>query len=328
MNAFKYARPESLAAARSLFASSGARVDLKAGGTDLLGRLKEGTARPDMVIHLGAIRDLGADIVLAADGSLAIGALATLASVAAHRGLRGPFRAVAEAADQAATPQIRNVGTVGGNLGQRPRCWYFRDATFHCLKKGGEMCYAVDGENRYHAIFGNATCNIVHPSNLAPALLALDATVHIATAKETRSVPLSGFFVRPEEDVTRECILRDGDILTRVTVPAPAAGTRSSYFEAREKLTFDWALAACAAAVTLEGGKVAAARIVLTAVSPVPVRLRRVEEALVGKPLAEETIAAAAAFAAEGATPLRDNVYKVELVKAVTRRALSACRFE
>jgi xanthine dehydrogenase YagS FAD-binding subunit len=182
-----------------------------------------------------------------------------------------------------ATPLIRGLATVGGNLCQRPRCWYFRHPDYHCTKKGGTTCFAAEGENKYHAIFDNVTCNIIHPSNLAPALWALDATVHITGPKGPSQISIADFWVLPEEDIKTEIVLDEDQFVTGVSMAPLGAGSASWYMEVREKQSYDWALTACAARIDLSGSQVKDVRIVLGAVAPVPLRKVSAEEVLSGK---------------------------------------------
>jgi xanthine dehydrogenase YagS FAD-binding subunit len=311
-------------AAEAAAASAKPGAMLKGGGTDLIERMKEGVARPDSLVNLLSVKEIYG--IAETEGVIRIGAAATLADVARDELLKKAAQGLADAAHEAATPQVRNRGTVGGNLCQRPRCWYFRNDTYKCSKKGGEICYSIEGENKYHAIFENTTCNIVHPSNLAPSLWSLDADIEIAeaTGAESRrkSIPIGEFWVRPEEDISRENILKPGQVITAVSFKRPAAGTGTSYVETREKDSFDWALTAAACRVTLDQGKVKECRVVVSAVAPTPMRLKAVEEMIAGKSIDDALAKAAGEKALEGATPLRDNGYKVRLLAVTVARAL------
>ena len=221
------------------------------------------------------------------------------------------------------TPLIRNKATVGGNLCQRPRCWYFRHPDYPCSKKGGETCYAQEGENKYHAIFENVTCNIVHPSNLAPALWAHDAKVHVMGANgRSRDIGIDEFWVLPEEDMSKETVLEDDDLVTGVTYRRSEAGSGSAYIEVREKQSYDWALTNAAARVDLSGDRVKDVRLVISAVAPVPMRREEAEAVLRGKPFSEELARKAGEAAVADATPLRDNKYKIRMLKATVAHTL------
>jgi xanthine dehydrogenase YagS FAD-binding subunit len=298
-------------------------VVVKAGGVDLVDLLKEGLATPSRIVNLHTIPGLD-QLQEDPKGGLRIGPLVTLAHLSADPKVRQHYTALADAAGHAATPQIRNMATVGGNLLQRPRCWYFRHADFHCRKKGGERCFAFEGENAYHALFGNKTCAIVHPSAVAPALIALGARLELTGPRGAREVPLEGFFVAPEQDLSREHSLGPDELITEIRVPAPLPGSRSAYIKQREKESFDWPLADVAVVLELEGRRCKRASVVLGAAAPVPYRARAAEELLVGKSVDEGVAAAAAEAAMQGATPLSQNGYKVPIFKAVVRRTLLA----
>jgi len=315
---FSYQRPSSLAEAVKLAAVSGARIH--AGGTDLLGCLRDGVFAADTVVSLQGLAELRG-IAATAGGGVRIGALATLAEVAASPLIGSSYRALAQGAAAAASPQLRSQGTLGGNLCQRPRCWYFR-GEFHCARKGGAMCYAVEGENQFHCIFGGETCYIVHPSDTAPALVALGATARITGPAGEREVPLASFFVAPGTDFTRETVLEAGEILTEVVLPPPPSGARSGYRKVRARGSWDFALAGAALAVTVKGGKVAAARVVLSGVAPVPWRSAAAEKALAGRALDVATARRAGEAAAQGAEPLSENGYKVALVRGIVEEAV------
>jgi xanthine dehydrogenase YagS FAD-binding subunit len=319
MNRFELARPGTAAEARALLAEKPGSV-FKAGGIDLLDHLKEHLVEPPRVVDLKSIPGLDR-IVVEPDGGLRIGPLATLARVAAHDGVRKTHAALAQACGEAASPQIRSLATIGGNVLQRPRCWYYRLESYPCLKKGGDVCFAVGGENRYHAIFGGGPSYAVHPSNAAVALLALGASFVLEGAQGGRTVPASEFFTPPAKDPERENQLGPSEVLTEIRVPA-AAGLRSAYQDVRERAAFDWPLVSAAVALRAEGGVLREARVVLGAVAPVPWRSAKAEQALLGKPLDDAAAAAAARAAIFGAAPLSENGYKVGLVQAVVRRTL------
>jgi xanthine dehydrogenase YagS FAD-binding subunit len=321
MNRFELARATSTAEARELFAGKAGSV-YKAGGIDLLDHMKERLVEPARVIDLKRIPGLDA-ISVEADGTLRIGALATLAKVAAHEGVRRTHPALARACGEAASPQIRNVATIAGNVLQRPRCWYYRLESYRCVKKGGDICYAVAGENRYHVLFGGGPAYPPHPSNAAVPLVAYGATFVIETAAGVRAVPAEQFFVLPEKDPLRENVLQPGEVLTEIRVPA-AAGWRSAYYEIRERADFDWPLVAAAIALRSGGGVVRDARVVLGQVATIPWRSAPAEKALVGKRLDAATAEAAGRAAVTGATPMSDNGYKVDLVTTLVRRIVAS----
>ncbi len=288
-----------------------------AGGQDLHTTMKAYITTPVRVVNLKTISGLNG-IAPAADGGLRIGALVTLTQLIADPAVAKGYPGLAEAAHAVATPQIRNLGTVGGNLGQRPRCWYFRLDGVQCLKKGGTECYAKPGENKYHAIFDtDGPCVIVHPSDLAPMLTALGATVVVTGPGGRRTIPVAKFFHLPADgDVRTETVLADGDVITEITLP-PAAG-RSAYLKFKERESLDFAMSSVAGVVS--PGKVS---LVLGGVAPVPWRCEAAEAFLAGKTLDEATIARAAVLATDGAKPLAKNGYKVPLTQTLVRRALT-----
>jgi xanthine dehydrogenase YagS FAD-binding subunit len=295
---------------------------VKAGGIDLMDRLKEGLDAPSRLVNIRVIS--GLDYVKEESGWLRIGPMTTLAAIAEHPLIRQRYTALADAALKAATPQIRNMATVGGNLLQRPRCWYFRSDQFHCLRKGGDRCFAQDGENEYHAIFDNNVCAIVHPSAAACALTALGAKVEVKGKNGTREIALDDLFVRPETDITREHVLKANELLTEIRVPAPSNETRSAYTKVGQKESFDWPLAEVAVVLERRAGVVSRASIVLGAAAPAPWRANAAEKRLAGKPLNEQIALEAAAAAMKGATPLSGNAYKIPIFEAVVRRTILA----
>ncbi|HXQ69737.1 MAG TPA: FAD binding domain-containing protein, partial [Pyrinomonadaceae bacterium] len=267
----------------------------------------------------------GLDRITVNARGLTIGALVTLNELEEHAGVRKSFPGLAEAAHSIATPQIRNLGTVGGNLCQRPRCWYFRLEEVVCLKKGGSECYAAKGENKYNAILGGGPSYIVHPSDLAPMLLALGARVTVSGAAGKRVIPLDKFFTLPSEgNIRRENVLGNDDIITEVFVPASALAARSTYLKFKERESLDFALASVAAAVQIASNRtVRDARIVLGGVAPIPWRVPAAEKFLAGKELKPDVLAEAAKIALADAKPLEKNAYKVPLAQTLVRRALA-----
>jgi xanthine dehydrogenase YagS FAD-binding subunit len=321
MKAFEYVQPKTVEqAVQALGAANALPI---AGGMDLVPTMQDHLVSPDTVVNLKAIDGLRY-IRVEGDG-LRIGALTTIAEIASNAAVREGYRALVQAAETVGSPQIRNVGTIGGNLCQRPRCWYFRAPDYHCLKKGGDRCFAHDdkADNQYNAILGGGPCYIVHPSNTGTALLALNASVRVVGPAGTREISLDNFFVPPRTRLTAENILEPGEVVTEVLVPAPARGARSAFVEFGERQAFDWAVSGAAVALTLDGGRVRAARVVLHAVAPIPWRARRAEQALVGKSLTDDTIREAADAALAGAQPLSQNAYKVPLTQAMVRQALA-----
>lgn len=324
MKSFDLHNPKTLPQAVALLDaadSNNRRLRLMAGGQDLLTEMKDHLVEPEAVVNLKHIPGMDR-LQYDPRNGLQIGALVTVAEVAESADVRAHFPALAQAAGSVASPQIRHVGTMGGNLCQRPRCWYYRNEHIHCLKKGGDRCYAIAGENKYNAILGGGPSFIVHPSDTATALTALGATITIFGPKGSRTIPIEKFFVLPRVSVRHENILKPDEIVTGITVPVSASAAHSVYLKFREKESMDWAMAAAAVALHLSGGKVVEARIVLGGVAPIPWRVPRAEAALKGKSLRAETLEMAANIALEGAAPLGKNAYKIPLTKALVRRAL------
>ncbi len=293
-----------------------------AGGQDLLTTMKDYTSRPARIVNLKSIPGMNR-ITLNASG-LTMGALVTLTELEEHAGVQKSFPGLAEAAHSIATPQIRNLGTVGGNLCQRPRCWYFRLEEVVCLKKGGSECYAAKGENKYNAIIGGGPSYIVHPSDVAPMLLALGATVTVVGSTGKRVIPLDKFFTLPSEgNIRRENVLKNDDIITEIFVPASPLAARSTYLKFKERDSLDFALASVAVALRLASGTVRDVRIVLGGVAPIPWRVPAAEKFLVGKKLQSDVLAEAGKIALAEAKPLEKNAYKVPLTQTLVRRALT-----
>lgn len=296
---------------------------LKAGGIDLLDLMKEGLLTPRRLINL---RDIaGLERIEEVDGGLRIGPNVTLSQLAAHEQVRMRFRALAEAAGTSASPQIRHLATLGGNLLQRPRCWYLRSRAHHCARKGGDTCFAFDGENQYHAIFDHKGCAIVHPSTCATALVAFDARLEITGPTGTRrGVSVEDFFLLPEADVHRENTLAAGEIVTAIWLPAPPEAARSLHVKHCQTESFDWPLADAAVMLEVADGICRKAAIVLGAAAPAPHRARAAEAALTGERLGGAVIRTAARAALQGAAPLSKNGYKLVIFETLVRRALLA----
>jgi xanthine dehydrogenase YagS FAD-binding subunit len=263
-------------------------------------------------------------VATTAAGELVLGPLVTLAQLEAHADVKKRWPALAQACAHAATPQIRNMASLGGNVAQRPRCWYFRSAEFHCRKKGGSICYALQGENQFHAIVGNGLCAIVHPSSIATALVAYGASVKLKGKRGERTLALEQFFSPPEKDVTRENVLAADELIVEVRLPATTAATRAAYHKAVEKESFDWPMADVAVVLEMNGRTCKQASIVLGAAAPVPWRARASEAILGGRAVDEHAAEAAANAAMQGATPLAKNGYKLPIFRAVLRRTILA----
>jgi xanthine dehydrogenase YagS FAD-binding subunit len=315
---FSYVKARTTEEAIEWLARPGSR--LHAGGTDLLGCLRDGVFDAEIVVSITAVDGLRG-IESLEEGGLRIGALTRIRDIAVSDAVRSAYPALAQAAAEVASPQLRNQGTLGGNLCQRPRCWYFR-GEFDCAKKGGDSCFAFDGENRYHAILGGGPCFIVHPSDTAPALVALGATVRLAGPDGEREMPLEEFFVLPERDLHGETVLRPGELLTEVRLPAAESATRSVFRKVRERGAWDFALASVALALQVDDGSVRSAGVVLGGVAPVPWRASASERVITGKRLELGIIERAARAAVSDATPLEHNGYKVPLVRGVVEEGL------
>jgi xanthine dehydrogenase YagS FAD-binding subunit len=321
MKTFEWANAASIDEAQSLREEG---TVFKAGGVDLLDLMKERIASPKRIVNIREIEGFD-HITPGDDGSLKLGPMVTLARIDTDKFIREKFTVLADAAGHAATPQIRNMATVGGNLLQRPRCWYFRNELFPCRKKGGEICYAQQGENQYHAIFNNGVCAIVHPSAAAMALVALGATIELSGDKGAkREVKLEDFFILPNVDVTRENSIKDGEIITEIRVPALAKGAKSAYLKQGEKESFDWPIAEVAAVIEKDGDNCKSASIVLGAASPIPRRAKEAEAALAGKPITRENAMTAAKAALADASPMTQNGYKLPVFETIITRTILA----
>lgn len=319
---FSYVKPTTIGQAIRELATPGARAC--AGGTDLLGCLRDRVLTASKLVSLNGLPELHGVSELP-NGGLRIGALTTLAELASHSVVIARYHALSAAADAAASPQLRHQGTLGGNLCQRPRCWYYR-GDFNCARKGGDTCYAKEGENQLHAIFGGDVCVMVHPSDTAPALTALDASVRLIGPGGARTVELSAFFVPPSKDHTRETVVEPGELVADILLPPPPAGAASTYRKLRARGAWDFAIAGAAVAVGTRGKRVEQARIVLSGVAPVPWRVEPAERELIGHELSEALIERVSQRASAGASPLSANAYKVALVRGAVAEALSELR--
>ncbi|HTS59382.1 MAG TPA: xanthine dehydrogenase family protein subunit M [Terriglobales bacterium] len=323
MRAFEYVSPHTRSQAISLLAASWGSTEVLAGGTDLLALMKDNVITTKRVVNIKDIADLRG--VSSTPQGLRVGALTTLAELGDDQNVKADYPALSEALFEAASPQIRNMATIGGNLCQRPRCWYFRNG-FGLLPKdesGKELI--AGGENRYHAILGNqGAAKFVSPSTVAPILIAYGATIRLEGAKGKRELPLEKFFVIPKSGNEREHDLRPNEIVTEILIP-PTGGVKAAHYEVRQKEAFDWPLAVAAAALKMKGSNLESARIVLGYVAPVPWPSAEAEQVLVGKPVTKEVAQRAAEAALQKASPLSHNAYKVRLAKvAVTRAILKA----
>lgn len=320
MKNFTYYRPTTAEQAVGLLDGKWGTTELLGGGTDLHDLQKEYVAQPEKVVSVTGIKGLVG--IEQAGGGWKIGAGVRLADIAENKDLQKTYPALTTAAGDIGGPQIRNMGTLGGNLCQRNRCWYFRDEHVHCLLKGGDKCFALDGENRYHAIFTQGhKCVIVNPSTLAPCLIALGATAEVLGPNGKRTLELAKFFHAPVSATEREHVLAANEMVIAVTIPKEAGASNASY-EVRHKQSYDWPLVQAAVAFKLDGGKASGVRIVLGHVAPTPYIAADAAKALEGKAVTEESASAAGQAAAQGAKPLAENGYKVKLVEVAVKRAL------
>jgi len=317
---FSYSRPATLKEAAAQLGREHGKVALFAGGTDLIEEMKDDLAAPERLVHIRHLKELQG--IRPTNAGLRIGAATLLSDIVESSVVQAQAPLLSMAAGRVGTEQIRNMGTIGGNLCQRPRCWYYRN-NYPCFKHGGNACFSVAGENDFNAILEGGPSYIVHPSDTAPALVALGASVRILGAgRGERTVPIEKFFVVPRENPGRENILLPDEILTDIDVPNAPAGSKAVYVKEMVREIWDFALCSVAAMVTVKDGLVQEARIVLGGVAPVPYRAAKAEAALKGKALNEAAAAAAGEAAVEGARPLAKNGYKVPLTKAVVKRAL------
>lgn len=323
MKTFAHFNASTIEEAISLLRRYGGRAKLIAGGTDLLGKMKDRIlpTYPEALINLKPIQ--GLDFIKQDDGMLKIGCLTRLEDIATSAIVKEKYAALAEAAHRTASPHLREMGTIGGNICQDIRCWYYRGPNnrFPCLRKGGGRCYAHEGDNRYHSIFGGSVeegCVAVHPSDTAPALIALNAEVR--TSK--RAIDIEDFF---QVDVVKTTVLDDDEIVTEIHIPAAPVESRSKYLKFALRKSIDFPIVNCAVRITKSDGKVSDARICLNAVYVKPYRAKRAEEAIIGREINETNAEDAGKAAVSDAKPLKDNKYMVEIAKVFVKRAILSC---
>jgi len=319
--AFELFQPTSVDDALALQARHGAKAWVLAGGLDSFDWFKDRIKRPEVVIDLSQVKELRG-VRTAGDG-IEIGAMTTLTEVVRHPMIREKYGILPNAAEAAASPQIRNQGTIGGNVSQDARCWYYRGG-WPCYRAGGNICYAdtPTGLNREHAIFDADRCVAVNPSDTAPALIALDAKMVVRTPKGERVVDAENYFIGPGTDITKMTILHPGDLLTAIRIPSTWAGAQFYFEKVRDRAVWDFALVNVAAALVISGGAIQRIRLAVNGVAAHPVRLSAVEAAVVGKPRSEETAEMAGQLAIRGAEPLQYNGYKVPLLRNLVKRAI------
>lgn len=320
MRAFEYASPQTKEQAVRLLASQWGETEVLAGGTDLISLLKDYVVTPKRVVSLKHLRELKTIESKPGEG-LRVGAMVTLQQLIDHAAVRNSSPALVAAAEGVTSPQIRSMGTVGGDLLQRPRCWYFR-LGYGLLAQLDGKPLVPDGDNRYHAILGNSgPAYFVNPSSLAPLLIALGAKVRLFGPQGAREVELEQFYRTPQSEHEREYDLQPNEILTDILVP-PSEGARAAIYEVRQKEALDWPLAAAAVALRLDGGSVKSARVVLGHVAPVPWHYPDADLELIGRGVSEETAAGAGKAAVSQASPLSKNSYKVKLASVAVKRAV------
>ncbi len=323
MKSFVNRSPTTLAEATELLAAAQSRGDVAyaaSGGSDLLGMIKDDlVAPPDAIVDLKRIP--GLDEIRSTRSGIEIGGLATVDAISRHPLIQSSYSVLAEAAASVGTPQIRNTGTIAGNVCQRPWCWYFRQG-FSCLKRGGERCYSVSGENQQHAIFGGGPSFIVHPSDTANALVALDADLRITGPGGERRVPASEFFMLPSDDVQRENILQPSELLVGIVLRPPSSNQRGTFQKIMDREAWTHAVVSLALTLAIDGGVCRDARIVLGGVAPIPWRVPDAERMLRGQRITEQLAEQVGETALAGARPLAKNGYKVTMARALVRRTV------
>jgi xanthine dehydrogenase YagS FAD-binding subunit len=324
MQTFKYVQPKSLSDAAGISEKEGDAAVLFAGGTDVLGLVKNDIISPSKVINLKSMPGLD-KIKPTGRAGLKIGALTTVNEIAEYPVIMKKFAVLSEAAKEVASPQLRNVATIGGNICQRPRCWYYRKE-FDCIRKGGEICYAIGGENKYHCVVGGGPCYIVHPSDIAGALVALNAEFTITNGKDLRNVSADKFFVLPEQNSLQENILKPGEILTEIFIPELSPTASSSYIKFTERNVWDFAIVSVAAIVNKSGNKINSAKIVFGGVAPIPWIDENLNSMLIGMEFSDNSIETALDNTLEEAEPMEKNHYKIPLARNLVKKVLNDLR--
>jgi len=320
MRPFEYASPATKEQALELLGTTWGQAEVLAGGTDLLALMKDDVVHPKRLINIKQIADMHG--ITTGSQGIRIGALTTLGALADNANVIKDYPALAEALNDAASPQIRNMATLGGNLCQRPRCWYFRGGFGLLPKNESGKDLVTEGENRYHAILGNdGPAKFVSPSSIVPVLIAYGASIRLLGPKGSRELPLEKFYVIPKNETEREHDLIPNEILAEVIVP-PANGMKVAHYEIRQKQAFDWPLAVAAVSLRVNGSTVESARVVMGHVAPIPWRSTQAEQVLAGKSISEDAAKAAGDAALQNATPLSHNAYKVQLAKVAVKRAI------
>ena len=317
MPSFEYVRANSVDEGIKHLSSRNAKVH--AGGTDLLGCMRDRIFPVERIVSIRGIKELSRiDETLE---NISIGSLTTITQLTTSPVIGRLFPGLAAAAGEVASPQLRNQGTIGGNLCQKPRCWYYR-GEFDCMRKGGMTCYAVAGENKYHCILGGDNCFMVHPSDTAPMLIALGASLVVKGPKGTRRIAVENLYVSPSNDPQRETVLESGEIITEIVIPKTSERHYSSYRKVRARQSWDFALAGIALALQFDGRRVLRARVMLSGAAPVPWRSKEVEEVITGRSLDRATIAKAVSVVMKQSKPLAQNGYKISLFEAAMKEEL------
>jgi xanthine dehydrogenase YagS FAD-binding subunit len=325
MRSFELYEPTTVKEAVDTLAKLGPKAKVLAGGSDLVaGVMKDwvqgtGMPMPEALVDVTTIPQLRG--IKVDRNGVTIGSNMTLTEIVESKDLKQQFPLLVNAAHSVASPLIRNYATLGGNLNQRPRCWFLRGPDFNCYKKGGDACFSVSGDNRFHAIIGGELCYIVHPSDTATALLALNAQAKIAGPDGERMVPFDNYFISPRENVLRENVLKPNELLVEVFIPAPAPGTKQTWMKLKNRDVYDFALVSVAAAFTVENDNWKDGRVVLGGVAPVPYRATGVENQLKGKNI-KNSIKQAAAIIRTVARPMSMNAYKVDIAQTMVERTI------
>ncbi len=319
MTNFEYVFPKDLMSVPALLAEAGGKAMLYAGGTDAIDRLKEGINRPARLVNLKKLKELY--FINENQDGLIIGAGTRLVDVLESSKVR-EYTGLWEAVHSIATPQLRNMGTLGGNLCQRPRCWYYRSRRYPCLRKGGDECYVIFGEDKYHAIMGGGPCYIVYPSDSAPMLTAMDATLSVLGQSGERQIAVKDFYVLPDTDVENENVLKSDEVLTRINVPSSAKNKKSHYIKFRERQSLDFAIVSVAVVADVKDRVLSDVRIVYGGVAPVPWRAVHAEKVLEGQEADEKLLQKAGEAELDLAEPMSKNGYKVILAKNLLKRAV------
>ena len=317
MTNFNYIQPKTIKEANQLAKDKSGSI-LYAGGTDALDLIKHDIITPGDVINLKTIPGMD-KMRTSPEHGLSIGALVKIADIASNKMINEKYPVLAQAAKEVASPQLRNMGTIGGNICQRPRCWYYRE-DFNCLRKNGDVCYAYEGENKYHCVIGGGPCYIVHPSDTAVALLALNAEVRIVSEKNDRVVPINEFFILPENDYLKENILQPGEVITEITVPPIKGNVKSGYVKLKERGAWDFAVVSAAALVNVDGGKIKEARVALGGVAPKPWMDMDFNNKLKGAD--KNSLNSVMNVLLKDAEPLAKNEYKITLARNLTEQLL------